>query len=97
MRAKDLRISGQPEPNPYVVHKDPQIFPDSSFLPPSIRNRDHFGPYTVPSGFVFCMGDNRDNSLDSRYWGFVPENHIVGKAFPVWMNVGNFKRIGFLE
>jgi len=48
----------------------------------------------VPAGQYFMLGDNRDNSRDSRYWGFVPDRQIVGKAFMVWMNFGDFGRIG---
>ncbi|CAM5780072.1 signal peptidase I [Castellaniella caeni] len=62
-------------------------FKDCSYLADGVR-------CTVPAGNYFMMGDNRDNSLDSRYWGFVPDRNIVGRAFFIWMNFSSPSRIG---
>jgi signal peptidase I len=84
IRAKKVTVNRQSEDNPHVVHKDLQVYPDSQLLPPSMRNRDNFGPLTVPPDGVFCMGDNRDNSLDSRFWGAAPRSYLKGRALLVY-------------
>ena len=81
---KVVSINGKPLVEPYVVHDDPQIYPNQPALPEPYRSRDHFGPVVVPQGQYFAMGDNRDRSSDSRYWGTVPRSLIKGRAFMVY-------------
>lgn len=76
-----------------------QITPDSYDFRDNCTysNNDTVISCVVPPAHYFMMGDNRDNSQDSRYWGFVPDENIVGKAFFIWMNFGNIKRIGGIQ
>ncbi len=81
---KVVSINGTALDEPYVIHVDPQIYPEQRALPEPYRSRDQFGPYVVPEGQYFAMGDNRDRSHDSRFWGSVPRSMIKGRPFMVY-------------
>src|SRR5215212_4033948 len=81
---KKVSVNGIALNEPYVIHEDPQVYPLQPALPEPYRSRDQFGPFTVPEGQYFAMGDNRDRSSDSRYWGTVPRSMIKGRAFMVY-------------
>ena len=84
IRDKKVHIDGRPLDEPYVVYDDERIYPAGPFLPEPYRSRDQKAPFVVPSGHYFTMGDNRDHSHDSRYWGPVPRSLIKGRAFMVY-------------
>lgn len=82
---KELFLNGkQVQDESYVYHIDPQVFPHTGLLLEEQSNRDNFGPITVPAGEYFCMGDNRDNSHDSRFWGGVPAALVKGRALLIY-------------
>ena len=78
IKNKRVFINGQPLEEPYVN------FTDRTVLPASAQTRDNFGPEVVPPGKLFTMGDNRDQSYDSRFWLFVDVAKVKGKAFIIY-------------
>lgn len=82
LRNKKVYIDGKPLDEPYVHFLAPPS-PDYQEIT-SLDVRERFGPVTVPPDHYFVMGDNRDNSQDSRYWGFLPRNYVKGKALLIY-------------
>jgi signal peptidase I len=72
-----------------VFRNDVQL--DDSFVPPDYRSHDDWGPNVIPEGYYFVMGDHRNNSSDSRHWGFVPKKYIIGKVQLRWWPMGHAK------
>jgi signal peptidase I len=81
LRNKKVHINGQPLDEPFVHFLEP--VPTSSEVT-SFDVRERYGPVRVPDGQYFVMGDNRDNSQDSRYWGFLPRSYIKGRALMIY-------------
>ena len=86
LRSKKVYIDGKPIDEPYVQYL---FTPSDEEGPFDFDVRMQYGPVTVPAGQYFMMGDNRDNSQDSRYWGFLPGEYIKGKALFVYFSFGD--------
>ena len=84
IRDKVVYVEGLRLPGPHVTFSDDRVWPDDPELPESYRRRDQSRPFTVPPGSYFALGDNRDNSYDSRFWGPVPAANLKGRAMLVY-------------
>ncbi len=93
VKDKVVYVDGKQLTEPYVKRTDPRILASEQ------SPRDNYGPVYVQAGKLFCMGDNRDNSWDSRFWGQVPYENVKGKAFLLywsWDSQKHLPRLGRL-
>jgi len=81
VKGTQVLVNGAAIPQPYAHFLLPHD-PNAPVMPGDPR--EHFGPVTVPDGHYFAMGDNRDNSQDSRYWGFLPAHYVKGRALMIY-------------
>ncbi len=84
LKEKKVYINGVPLDEPYVHFLEPPGSRESLHEVTSTDVRERYGPVTVPENQYFAMGDNRDNSQDSRYWGFLPRDYVKGKALLIY-------------
>ena len=84
VREKKVYVDGKPLDEPYAHYLLPAATPSEFHEVTSFDVRERYGPVTVPANHYFVMGDNRDNSQDSRYWGFLPRGYIKGKALVIY-------------
>lgn len=84
IESKRLIRDGSPVVEDWVRHTDPEIWPNDASIPPSRRVRDHLDELVIPPGQVYCLGDNRDQSQDSRVFGPVPRPTLRGRAMLVY-------------